>query len=118
MAGPTVADRTRPNLRIAEPGAMTVMSSRSRWTLIVGLIVVVAAGGAAYWWWTRLPGPGSPLYEAYVREFQVGAAALISPFTKHVALNKLDKAIELIPEEPAAWANRGLVHLRDNQFKE
>src|SRR5262249_39083405 len=33
-----------------------------------------------------------------------------------VAEPSLNRAIELIPEEPAAWANRGLLSIRHNQL--
>ena len=70
--------------------------------------------------WRRpaaLPLPGSPLYEEYLRAFQVGVAALDTT-QEDLARSKLDRAIKLIPQEPAAWANRGLLHLRKNNLEE
>lgn len=57
-------------------------------------------------------------YAEYLRDFCVGTAALNSPKTLNDARPYLDRAIELIPEEPAGWANRGLLNLRDNQLDE
>jgi Tfp pilus assembly protein PilF len=94
------------------------LSSQSRvWFVLVGLVVLAAGGVTAYLLWPRLPGPGSPRYEEYVREFQVGVAALESPKTPELALVKLNRAIELIPEEPAAWADRAILHLRTNDVQ-
>src|SRR5262249_19682748 len=59
----------------------------------------------------------SPVYQEYVEHFQIGVAALDAA-NHDLAPDRLTKAIEKIPEEPAAWANRGLVHLRENRFKE
>jgi tetratricopeptide (TPR) repeat protein len=53
-----------------------------------------------------------------VRAFQVGVAALDSGVRPEIALPKLNRAIELIPAEPAGWVNRGLYHLRNNNLKE
>src|SRR3954454_11516837 len=96
--------------------------SRPRLLLLVLLVVVAGAGGGAYllWWNKRppeLPGPGSPVYQEYVEAFQIGVASLDAA-NYDLALDRLTKAIEKIPEEPAGWANRGLVHLRENRLKE
>src|SRR5262245_54065978 len=92
------------------------LSSRARrivW-VVIGLVVI---GGAAFiWWWQRttLPRPGSPLYEEYAEAFQLGVAALDVGVTATAETN-LSRAITLVPQEPAAWANRGLLYLRNNQ---
>jgi hypothetical protein len=105
---------------------MASSSAPRRWALIVGLAVLVAgAAVAGYWLWAKsrprpLPQPGSPEYEQYVETFQVGVAAcdaLEGPFAR-VADEKLTQAIELVPEEPAAWANRGLLYLRTSRWEE
>jgi Tfp pilus assembly protein PilF len=64
-----------------------------------------------------LPAPGSPVYEDYVDSFQVGVAA-VDAGVPDIAGPKLTRAIELIPEEPAGWADRGLLYLRTNQMAE
>ena len=79
-----------------------------------------------------LPGPDSPLYQKYVAEFQVGTAALdvLAPpegaeaakpgetGIRDLAYSHLTEAIQTIPEEPAAWADRGLWFLRNNRLTE
>src|SRR6516162_750436 len=92
------------------------MSPRMRLVLVAAVLVALAgAGVAAYmiWFRVRLPQPGSPEYDHYLDTFYVGTA-MVDSDRKEVALARLDKAIELVPHEPAAWANRGLVYLRDN----
>ena len=87
-----------------------------RLVLVAAVLVALAgAGVAAYMMWfrVRLPQPGSPEYDHYLDAFYVGTA-MVDSDRKEVALARLDKAIELVPHEPAAWANRGLVYLRDN----
>ena len=87
------------------------------------LFVLAGAGVATYFlMWNKpqpapLPPPGSALYEEYAEAFQVGVAALDAGL-HDLAQKKLTEAIEKIPEEPAAWANRGLLHLRHNEQRE
>lgn len=91
---------------------------RRRLAVAAALAVLVAgAGVGAYVWWakTRLPAPGSPAYEEYVEAFEVGVAAL-DVGVGDVAEQNLTRAIELIPREPAGWADRGLFYLRSRQF--
>jgi Tfp pilus assembly protein PilF len=83
----------------------------------VALLAVVGLGVAGVLLWKSRPGlplPGSPRYEEYAESFEVGTAALDSGLWKEAA-PKLTSAIELVPQEPAAWANRGLLYLRSNQ---
>jgi tetratricopeptide (TPR) repeat protein len=76
-----------------------------------------------------LPEPGSPSYEKYAEAFNIGVAALDFDIydsnepaqTKEgepadLAYLKLTLAIETIPQEPAAWANRCLWYLRRQHF--
>ncbi len=91
--------------------------TRRLW-IFAGLALLVLAGGAVYLLWqhqSRLPQPGSELYEQYAEAFEVGTAALDSGLWPQ-ATEHLNRAIELIPQEPAAWANRGLLHLWSNQL--
>src|SRR5437763_16336748 len=97
---------------------------RSRAPLVLGVAVLVLAGlgVAAYFLWPRpkppeLPGPGSPAYAEYARAFEVGTAAL-EVDRPELALQNLSAAVERIPEEPAAWANRGIRSLRDTRLDE
>src|SRR5262249_9081096 len=48
---------------------------------------------------------------------EVGTAALDADRFE-MALENLSRAIETIPQEPAAWANRGLLYLRNNRLAE
>ena len=59
--------------------------------------------------------PGSPLHEEFVEAFQVGVAAL-DVGKVDTAEENLTKAIEKVPREPAAWANRGLLYLRTDRL--
>jgi tetratricopeptide (TPR) repeat protein len=97
--------------------------ARTRWPVVGVLIVVIAAAGAAaYFLWPRpqqaasLPEPGSPRYLDYLRAFRSGVAAMNSDKTGPQARAYLDRAIELVPEEPAAWADRGLLGIRDHNL--
>ncbi|MFO0876852.1 MAG: FG-GAP-like repeat-containing protein [Gemmataceae bacterium] len=85
---------------------------------LLGAIVVMGGSLLLAWrFWPRLPQPGSQTYEAYVEAFEVGTAALDSGLVRE-AKDHLTRAIELVPQEPAAWANRGLLALRNNQLDE
>ncbi len=81
-------------------------------------VVLVGLGVAAYFLWSRssLPGPDSPRYREYVENFEVGLAALDTERSWEIGGEKLNHAIQIIPEEPAGWADRGLMYLRDHQF--
>ena len=57
------------------------------------------------------PGPADPAYEQYVEAFQVGVAALDADLPQ-IAEQNLNRAVELVPQEPAGWANRGLLFIR------
>lgn len=84
---------------------------RAAWLL--GLAVLVAGcGGPA-----PLPEPGSPQYEAYAGEFYVALAALQVDAPTHAA-KAFAAATELVPGEPAGWANYGLWYIRKSQFAE
>src|SRR5205809_3612517 len=65
----------------------------------------------------ELPGPDSSTYQEYVEAFQVGVAGLDAG-NYIIGLDRLNRAIEMIPEEPAAWADRGLLHLRRDELKD
>src|SRR5437763_14612257 len=92
------------------------MSPRVR--LLVSTVVIFAMAGAGVavyltWFRPRLPQPGSSVYAEYVQAFQVGVAA-VDTERSELAEARLDKAIALVPDEPAGWANRGLLNLRRN----
>lgn len=90
---------------------------RPRVLLAIAGVVVVLGILTAYFLWHRpppLPAPGTARYEDYAEAFEVGTAALDSGLVAE-AIEKLTLAIENIPEEPAAWANRALAYLRQPQ---
>jgi tetratricopeptide (TPR) repeat protein len=90
-------------------------------TLVVALAVlsVAALAIAVYIGWHRpgLPAVGSAEYEQYVEAFDVGIAALDADVPQ-IAVEALNKAIDLVPDEPAAWADRGLLEIRDGRMEE
>ncbi len=63
-----------------------------------------------------LPGPGSDVYREMVSAFQEGVAALDADAIE-CARTALARATELIPEEPAAWADLGLLKLRQGDHE-
>jgi Tfp pilus assembly protein PilF len=86
--------------------------------LVLGGLVGLGIGGVLYLRRApQLPDADNPRYHEYLRAFQVGVAALDTEQTD-VANNKLSLAIDTIPQEPAAWADRGLLRLRNNQLDE
>src|SRR5258708_27964567 len=91
---------------------------RRLWPALAVVAVLSLAAGVGLWWFflrtPRLPKPGEPAYEEYVEAFEAGTAAMDSGLWD-VAEEKLTRAIRLAPGEPAAWANRGLTHLRSSQ---
>ncbi len=97
------------------------MSQTPRTRLVTGLavfvLVVIALGVGTYMLLNRppsLPTQGTAQYEEFVETFQVGVAALDADKTD-LAQPQFDRAIAQVPQEPAAWANRGLMYLRLNQ---
>ncbi|VTR95628.1 tpr repeat-containing protein : Family description./TPR repeat OS=Chthonomonas calidirosea (strain DSM 23976 / ICMP 18418 / T49) GN=CCALI_02286 PE=4 SV=1: TPR_9: VCBS [Gemmata massiliana] len=94
---------------------------RHRSKLIAAVVVLlVAAGATAFFVWkrqTRLPNPGEPAYEQFVESFELGSAAL-DVDVWDVAETNLNKAVELVPQEPAARANRALLNFRTARLPE
>jgi cytochrome c-type biogenesis protein CcmH/NrfG len=97
---------------------MTVANPRRRplWLAAVVIVLTLLAGGGFVLWRSRqLPEPGSERYERYVRLFQVGEAAADTD-QPDLARTRLTEAIDLVPQEPAGYADRGLLELRLNQL--
>jgi Tfp pilus assembly protein PilF len=91
-----------------------------RRTLFVLLAVALIAAGVAgfkLWSQNQLPGPGSPRYEEFVDAFQIGLAALDAGVTQ-IAEENLTRAVEMVPGEPAGWADRGLHYLRTSRLND
>src|SRR5436309_8337965 len=63
----------------------------------------------------RLPDPSSKTYRDAVAAFHAGLAAIQSGI-EVVAEENLLRVTELVPQEPAAWANLGLLALRRAAF--
>src|SRR6266446_8053884 len=64
---------------------------------------------------TRLPAKSSKEYDEVVRAFYVGLAALqVGDDVR--ADSKLAQVTQLVPTEPAGWANWGLLALRQRNF--
>jgi tetratricopeptide (TPR) repeat protein len=121
MSKAMVPTRRRRRVLRSQISCRMSLSRRSRLALLLGLAILVAAGVAAYLLWPRpasLPGPSSPVYQEYLRTFHVGVAAMDAGNRDDLARRKLERAVELIPDEPAGWANLGLLNLRAQKLEE
>ncbi|AMV38364.1 FG-GAP-like repeat-containing protein [Planctomyces sp. SH-PL62] len=88
------------------------MSRRKAWA--AGLALVIVLLPLVAWIASRrggLPGPGTPRYEEMVSAFSTGVAALDTE-ANPIARDALTRAVRLVPEEPAAWANLALAQIR------
>src|SRR5712671_6016886 len=89
------------------------MTVRSRLVLPASLTLILAAVVATVF--IRRSGrpisPSSPAYEEVSRAFYHGYAALQVGLLDD-AKTQFAKATEIVPSEPAAWANLGLTELR------
>jgi Flp pilus assembly protein TadD len=98
---------------------MICTSPRRRpvWPAALAILLTLGAIAGFVLWRSReqLPEPGSERYEHYLRLFQVGEAAADTD-QPDLAGARLTEAIKLIPQEPAAYADRGLLELRLNQL--
>jgi tetratricopeptide (TPR) repeat protein len=81
----------------------------------LGLAALAAGGYFAARSRHRLPSPDSAVYEQMTRSFYLGLASLQVGLLDD-AKGHFTRATELVPEEPAAWANLGLAHLRLGEF--
>jgi len=96
---------------------------RKQVVVLSAAVLLLAGGIAAFLYFNRkgepqLPKPGDQRYEDYLTSFQLGTAYLDAGLSKQ-AEEHLTKAIETVPEEPAAWANRAIVYMREgNRVKE
>jgi hypothetical protein len=94
------------------------MSNRSRSRLpiiLVGAVLIIALAGAVGYvllsMRDSLPQSGSKKYLDMVSAFYAGVTALDVDAQERAA-EKLSLATSLVPQEPAAWANRGLLDIR------
>jgi tetratricopeptide (TPR) repeat protein len=81
----------------------------------LGLAALAVAGYLVVRSRDRLPSPQSAGYEEMTRRFYHGLAALQVGLLDD-AKQQFTRATELVPAEPAAWANLGLAHLRLGEF--
>jgi tetratricopeptide (TPR) repeat protein len=86
---------------------------RARLLLIVGLGLVAAITGMLLITGRgpQLPQHGSDEYEEITRRFYAGLAAL-EVGLPDTALKDFSRAAEIVPEEPASWANMAIARLR------
>ncbi len=82
-------------------------------TYVLASVLVFASGGCRTG--TNLPAKSSPQYNQAVSAFYVGLAALqVGDDVR--ADSKLTQLTQLVPDEPAGWANWGLLALRQRNF--
>src|SRR5580704_654293 len=81
----------------------------------LGLAALVIGGDIVACSRDRLPSLQSALYEEMTRRFYHGLASLQVGLLDD-AKEQFTRATELVPSEPAAWANLGLAHLRLGEF--
>lgn len=91
---------------------------RSAALAIAALALVVLAAAFAFWRFAgdRLPGPGSDTYRDMVSAYYTGVAAMDADTTERAEAN-LTRATELVPGEPAPWADRGLLRIRLGNYE-
>jgi Tfp pilus assembly protein PilF len=78
--------------------------------LITALLLIAAGAGCS-----GSRGPSAEVYREAVTAFYVGVSAMQT--TQEVlARQKLDRVVALVPEEPAGWADRGLLLLRQRNL--
>src|SRR5215467_13216674 len=83
--------------------------------LLACSIVVLALLSSGCRHGERLPDPSSKTYADYVSTFYVGLAALqVGDDVR--AESYLGKATQIVPGEPAGWANWGILALRQRSF--
>jgi tetratricopeptide (TPR) repeat protein len=84
-----------------------------RVALFAALVAAAVAAAAAFVLWPRTPQPGTARHEVFTEAFWVGTAALDAGITG-LPEEMLTKALAIVPDEPAALANRGLAYIRNN----
>jgi tetratricopeptide (TPR) repeat protein len=80
--------------------------------LLLGIFAIVLSGCHSR---PKLPEKGSKAYADVVSAFYVGLAALQVGDDVH-AESKLSEVTELVPTEPAGWANWGVLALRQRDY--
>jgi tetratricopeptide (TPR) repeat protein len=85
---------------------------RAMASLLLGIVVAVLPGCHSS---PKLPEKGSKAYADVVSAFYVGLAALQVGDDVH-AESKLSELTQLVPAEPAGWANWGVLALRQRNY--
>jgi len=89
-------------------------SVNSRWVASLVLLGLAAALSGCHSS-IKLPAKGSKAYADVVSAFYIGLAALQVGDDVH-AENKLSELTQLVPAEPAGWANWGVLALRQRNY--
>ena len=97
-------------------------SSKNRFIYLSGLVAALVVAAAAGYFYlrnppSRLPEPGSEPYEQATRAFYRGLASLDVGLLADAKREFMDVTMR-VPEEPAAWANLALAHLRQGELDE
>ena len=100
--------RQRPTMRTRR----SIGVRRSLLLLILGTLVAVTGCHSAP---PKLPDKNSKAYADVVSAFYVGLAALQVGDDVH-AESKLSEVTQLVPGEPAGWANWGILALRQRNY--
>jgi tetratricopeptide (TPR) repeat protein len=79
---------------------------------LLGAVILTLAGCHSR---AKLPDKASPAYKQVVSAFYVGLAALQVGDDVH-AESKLSEVTQLVPAEPAGWANWGILALRQRNY--
>ena len=90
-----------------------VPDSLARIVITIALAAAFATGAAC----RRAPRVPDATYRQAVTAFYVSLAAMQTSQDLH-ARTELDRLVQLVPEEPAGWANLGLLLLRQQQTDE
>jgi Tfp pilus assembly protein PilF len=94
---------------------MRTIPSKQQRGLFFAIIFLLAAAGFNACRRADLPDKDSPQYLNAVRAFYVGLSALqVGDDVR--AEEKLKEATALAPDEPASWADLGLLYMRQRQF--
>lgn len=92
---------------------------RLSWRRLAVLVLLILVGFGAGLYVRRgsdeLPDPSSKTYRDAVAAFHTGLAAILVG-AEVIAEEKLLRVAQLVPQEPAAWANLGLLALRRMDF--
>lgn len=96
---------------------MSLSTTQRRALIGLAVLLVMIALSTSYLLWLDAgpARPGTPAYEQYVSLFQAGVAALDADVPE-AAEQSLDRAVLLIPNEAAGWANLGLLYVRTGRL--